>query len=177
MENLDSPKIPAACDGVESGVPRQRVSALITDADNFNKALKANESDGTGKGNFQAAMDASRAFYDELTRLPISERKLLLDMAQSYNKAEAKDDPAMPTIESTMRQDLFLEKLTINYPEPFYPDAASKHEHALGHKAAHLTPERFEYQGSPMCAKFTPTDQTPPPQPNKALFMPLAVKE
>ncbi len=154
MTILEPQKADLSCDGKDHGVPPERVNALSNDAYNFNQVLKANQSDGTGKGNFQVAMAAGQAFYDELIQLPIGERKALLQFAEAYNKEAKVGDPAMPTIEKAINANGFLENLTIEYPEPFYPDATGKHSHHAGEKAKNFSPEKFVYQGSPMCAEY-----------------------
>jgi len=143
-----------ACDGIDHGVTPGRKNALIIDADKFNQALKSNEMDGTGRGNLSAAEAAGKAFYEELTQLPIGERKELLRLAEAQNKDLSAGDPAMPTIEKTMRADGFLEEFKINYPEPHYPEDKGAPLHRTDEKATHFTPEQFVYQGDPMCAQF-----------------------
>jgi hypothetical protein len=171
----DSP--PAAstpCDGIDHGLPPDRVGALDHDAYNFNQVLKANETDGTGKGNLQVALAAGRAFFEELADLPVGERKALLKLAESYNKMEQNGDPAMPTIDHKMDSDAFLEHLIVRYPEPFYPEAAGQHRDHTGEKASQFAAEFFDYQGRGMCAEYpqpgaTSTFSAPAPWPDITL--------
>ena len=136
------PDVSAPCDGLDHGASGH-LHALIDDAYNFNQLLKANQADGSGKGNAQAVENAAESFYKELTEAPVGERRILLSLAQSYNQAEAKGDPAMPTISSKVYSDAFLEQFSIRYPYPVKADAKNPADYAA---------EFFEFQDRGMCA-------------------------
>jgi hypothetical protein len=154
------------CDGIDHGLPEARVAPLINDAYSYNKALQANELDGTGKGNSQTAVDAGKAFYEELVQLPIGERRALLSYAETFNKGLADKDPAMPTLKPHLDSDGFLRDLTVSYPIPVYSTSAEqKSAESMHEKPKEFVAEDFVYQGRGMCAEFkTINPAKPQPQ-------------
>ena len=145
---------PQRCDSVEHAVTPDRVQVLNHDAYALNETLKANESDGTGKGNVQAALEAGKAFYQELAEIPVGERKLLLKLAIAYNQMEQIGDPAMPTIPPDLNKldsTGYLPNFEIHYPDPITPEEAGKAPPPPGQKATQFGAEYFRYAYLGMC--------------------------
>jgi len=161
---VDSPTPePKACDGIDHGLPANRVGALVDEALAFNRVLKASEDDRPGKGDAARVEEAGGALYHELINLPVGERQALLKYVEAYNKMDAGNDPAMPTVSADIDSNAFLESLTVKFPYPFYSDQASQ-EKAIksGEKGKDFVSEEFVFQGWGMCAKFS---QLPPEYP------------
>ena len=155
---MDSPSTKndfGVCDGVDHGVSGARVHALNEAAQSFNQVLHDNQSDRPDHGDGQKVFDAGRAFYEELTQLPVGERRALVKLAEAYNQALSKSDQAMPKLTVTIDADAFLEQVKISYPVPFALDAK-------GVPSAYFA-EDFTYNGRGMCAESHPgsTDFTP----------------
>jgi hypothetical protein len=163
------------CEPSARPVTPARELVLGRDAQNFNNVLKDNEMDGTGKGNEQVAEKAVKAFYDELIGLPVGERRELLRLAEADNAVAQKGDPAMPTIDKALDSNGFLERLSVNYPEPWYPETKGKQHSHVGEKATHYTPLELRYGGDPMCAEYSTTDAasaTVPAAPKALVYVP-----
>jgi hypothetical protein len=174
----DQPPIdskPAVCDGKDHGVTAERMEQLKAEADAFNRLLQASKFDAKGpdhdaaarqssadfykfmprqpeknqQSNEGRAFDASKAFYEQLTNLPVGERKVLVSLAQEQNKAMHAQDDGMPELQISMNSHAFIDDVTVKYP---WIRARDIRTNEMGYAREYFT---FKYRG--MCAQYEPT--------------------
>jgi hypothetical protein len=145
-------EIPASnrCDGIARPVTPERLGQLEQDARNLNAELYKYRSDGPHSLHIDEAEAAGKKFWEELVRVPISERRALLDFVTTQNRELTKEDLSMPSLTAKMDSHAFLESFTIKYPMPFSLDAQGKVKDYI--------PMHLVSQGWGMCAEFKQPD-------------------
>src|SRR5438270_5568697 len=103
----------AVCDGKDRGVTAERLAQLQAEAVAFNRVLQANKYEASGpdhvasvqqasgdfyqwlsnrpeekRSNEGRAFDASKALYEQLTTMPIGERRALANLVQDDNRSK-----------------------------------------------------------------------------------------
>lgn len=137
---------PKACDGKDHGLSPEQKAAVDAQAHAFNLKLQGLETDKRGNSHFDAAADATNAFWRQLGELPIAERREMIKAFEQENQEMAKVDPALPTMKIKIDSDAFMEGASVAYPEAGTFD---KHHHVKEY-----WPSRLEYQSYGMCAEF-----------------------
>jgi hypothetical protein len=170
-----NPANPAVCDGLDHGVTPERLEQLRAEADAFNRLLKISEPGSQGsehdaeaqravadfyqflpsqpteaKTDEARAFEASKAFYEQLTNLPIGERRALADLAQRQNQSLVAGDDAMPILKISMNAGAFIDDLTVKYPWLRARDIVTNQ---MGWAREDFT---FHYRG--MCAASSASD-------------------
>jgi hypothetical protein len=123
---------PGVCDTHDHGVTPQRLPALQAEAHAFNHLLLVSEDGHKGpahraeveKANedFYAflpvghdlkggSFEASKAFYEQVTQLPIGERKKLLELTKSENEELHLHNPSIPQMVLDMDSSAFINAL------------------------------------------------------------------
>jgi hypothetical protein len=136
---------PAACDGIDHGTTPARLKELQDEAHAFNNLLRVNETvahgekhatqvaeagkafydllpathttldkgdEGSDEGR---ALHASQSFYEQVTQLPVGERKALLKATMDENTAIAAKDHLFPALSLSMDADTFVNSINVAY--------------------------------------------------------------
>jgi hypothetical protein len=165
---------PAACDGKDHGTTPARLKELQEEAHAFNNLLRVNEAEGHGQKHATQVADADKAFYDllpatqttldktdegsdegrafhasksfyeQVTQLPVGERKALLKATTDENAAIAAKDPLFPALTLSMDSDTFVNSIDVAY---------------RGDVGMEFT---FRYMGG-QCTEFKTPDPADPP--------------
>jgi hypothetical protein len=136
---------PAACDGIDHGTTAARLKELQDEAHAFNNLLRVNETVAHGAqhatqvveagkafydllpatqttldktdegGNEGRAFHASKSFYEQVTQLPVGERKALLKATMDENAAIAAKDHLFPALTLSMDADTFVNSINVAY--------------------------------------------------------------
>jgi hypothetical protein len=136
---------PAACDGIDHGTTPARLKELQDEAHTFNNLLRVNETEAHGKNHANQAADtdkaffdllpvthttedksnegsdegrafhASQSFYEQVTQLPVGERKALLKATMDENAAIAAKDPTFPVLTLNMDSSTFVNSINVQY--------------------------------------------------------------
>ncbi len=136
---------PAACDGIDHGTTPARLKELKEEAHAFNNLLRVNEQEAHGKKHENQAADADKAFYDllpatittadttyqasdegrafhasqsfyeQVTQMPVGERKALLKATMDENAAMAAKDPLFPAMTLSMDSSTFVNSINVQY--------------------------------------------------------------
>ncbi|MDR3617143.1 MAG: hypothetical protein P4L53_26550 [Candidatus Obscuribacterales bacterium] len=136
---------PAACDGIDHGTTAARLKELQDEAHAFNNLLRVNETvahgekhatqvaeaskvfydllpathttlDKTDEGSNEGrALHASQSFYEQVTQLPVGERKALLKATMDENAAIAAKDHLFPAMTVSMAPDTFVNSINVAY--------------------------------------------------------------
>ncbi|HEY9790434.1 MAG TPA: hypothetical protein V6D22_08545 [Candidatus Obscuribacterales bacterium] len=147
----------ARCDGKDHGVTPERLSELRSEADAFNRLLQASKFDAPRvedqQSNENRAFNASKAFYEQLTQLPIGERKALASLAQEQNQTMHAQDDGMPELKIEIDSHAFIDDVTVKYP---WIRARDIRTNEMGYAREYFT---FHYRG--MCAEFEQPTRAP----------------
>ncbi len=141
MANSGAEKDPGRCDTKDRGVTPERLVVLQNEAHAFNQMLRAHEPGprtvarkeeiAKADKDFYAflpgdhsqsvgSFDASKAFYEQLTQLPIGERKKLLELTGKENEEMHAADPKMPLMVVDMYPDAFIKSLDFQMRGEYY---------------------------------------------------------
>jgi hypothetical protein len=125
-------KDPGRCDTQDRGVTPVRLEELTNEAHAFNNLLRVHEPGPRGEAHKAAALaankafyaflpgehdltggsfEASKEFYEQATRLPIGERRKLLELTGNENLAMHQIDPLMPLMVTDIASDAFIKTL------------------------------------------------------------------
>ena len=171
---------PQTCDGKDHGVSPARLEQLRSEAHAFNQLLRVNEGGEHGSGhdlaateasksfyaflskpagdahsNEDRAFEASKAFYEQVTELPIGERRAILQAATQENQELAKTDNALPILDLKVDSNAFINELDVKY---LFPTAHDKNG-----KGKDFAREDFTFGYLGMCAEFKTPDPGQPP--------------
>jgi hypothetical protein len=134
-------KDPGRCDTQDRGVTPARLEELAKEAHAFNQLLRLHEPGPRGAAYKAAALEANKAFYaflpgehdltggtfeaskdfyEQATRLPIGERKKLLELTGDENKAMHDKDPLMPQMVTDMAPNAFINTLDFHMGNGYY---------------------------------------------------------
>ena len=162
MADTTPQKDPGRCDTQDRGVTPARLEELKNEAHAFNQLLRIHETGAPRDAAFQVAalkankefyaflpeehdlsggsFEASKAFYEQATRLPIGERRKILELTRDENHAMHDKDPSMPLMVTDLSPAAFINTLDLHIDGGEY--------------------YTFHYLG--MCAEIKPTGDIPP---------------